>query len=500
MKDTTNSNRRAFIRNTALAGLGISAMGQMGFVDAGVEEEEAYKQAMQKFPKGFWWGSATSSYQVEGAANLDGRGKSIWDVFSHIPGKTHNNATGDVSCDQYHRFEEDIQLMADAGIKHYRFSISWPRVLPEGRGTINEKGVDYYRRLTDALLKHGIRPHATLFHWDLPQALHDRYGGWLSREVVNDFGDYASAMVKRLGDKITHWMTINEFSSICHLGYGVGNPGIFAPGATLKTEKEQLQLIHNVLMSHGAACQAIRAASPVKCAVSLAEDFTSFVPAYESSENIEAVKKAFRREGKNGGMIIPVLTGKYDENWLKDRGNMAPDIQQGDMELIHQPLDMLGYNCYTGTYIKAASNEKGYEVIPYNDAYPKGNMPWLNITPNSIYWGIRLISEAAGRPDLPIFISENGLADSSLPNAKGEVDDIERITYYRNYLLQVQLAIQEGYKVKGYFPWSLVDNFEWAAGYSKRFGMIRVDFNTQQRIPKLSYYWYKEVIKNNKVV
>jgi len=500
MNTKKHLSRRSFIGTAVAASATLAAGGAMASPVAADLPRSKSPSEPGLFPKDFWWGSATAAYQVEGAASEDGRGPSIWDTFSHTPGMTDGGDTGDVACDQYHRYEEDAKLMADLGVKHYRFSISWPRILPEGRGAVNEKGVDYYRRLVDALRQHGITPHATLFHWDLPQALQDRYAGWQSREVAKDFGDYATATVKRLGDRITNWMTINETSSFAIGGYGVGKAGNKAPGITLPTEKARWQVVHNALLAHGTACQAIRAASPGRCNIATAEDFSSYVPMAETPENIAAARRGFTRDNRNGAILMPILTGRYDEGWLEDHRASAPDIADGDMKLIGQPLDALGFNCYTGTYVRAADNPKGYEVMPMFEGYPKGNMPWLNILPDAIYWGIRLVSEAAGKKNLPIFISENGCADGASPAADELVRDTDRIMYYRAYLRQVQRAVSEGFPVIGYFPWSLLDNFEWTCGYSKRFGMVRVNFQTQKRTPKLSYRWYQEVIRQNRVV
>ena len=500
MKASHNLSRRSFLSSAATAAAAVGAGSIIPAVAASPAAAGKSGTSAAAFPKDFWWGSATAAYQVEGAASEDGRGPSIWDTFSHSPGKTDGGDTGDVACDQYHRYEEDAKLMADLGVKHYRFSISWSRILPEGRGTVNEKGVDYYRRLVDALRQHGITPHATLFHWDLPQALQDRYAGWQSREVAGDFGDYAAAVAKRLGDRIKHWMTINETASFAIGGYGIGKAGNKAPGIAVATEKARWQIVHNALLAHGAACQAIRAASPGRCSVATAEDYSSFVPLTETPENIAAARRAFIRDNRNGAILMPILTGRYDARWLEDHRASAPDIADGDLKLIHQPLDGLGFNCYTGAYVQAADNPKGYEVLPMFDGYPKGNMPWLNILPEAIYWGIRLVGEAANQKNLPIFISENGCADGALPTADELVRDTDRIMYYRAYLRQVQRAASEGYPVIGYFSWSLLDNFEWACGYSKRFGLVRVNFKTQKRTPKLSYRWYREVIHQHRVI
>ena len=503
MEKSSSLSRRSFLTKSALATAALT-------FGAGIPDLLASKKSSKStpkvnnlkntFPSDFWWGAATAAYQVEGAANEDGRGMSIWDTLSHTPGATLNGDTGDVACDQYHRYEEDIQLMAALGVKHYRFSISWPRVLPNGTGTVNEKGVDYYNRLVDTLLKHGIMPHPTLYHWDLPQALQDKYAGWQSREVVGDFGDYATMIVKRLGDRVQHWMTLNEISSMTFNSYGVKRKPIHAPAIMLNSQKDFNNTVHNALLAHGTACQAIRAASPQRCFVAAAENFNSYVPVIETPENIEATRLAFMRDDRNGAIIMPILTGKYPEKWLEDVGENAPDIKTGDMKLIGQPLDELGFNCYSGMYVQAADTQSGYKVLNFSKNYPKGNMHWLNIVPEAIYWGIRMVTDAAGQKNLPIFISENGYADGAAADKNGYVEDTDRVFYYRQYLNQLQRAVNDGFPVKGYFPWSLMDNFEWADGYSKRFGMVHVNYETLKRTPKLSYYWYQEVIKNSRVM
>jgi beta-glucosidase len=452
------------------------------------------------FPGDFWWGAATSSYQIEGAVALDGRKPSIWDTFCRASGTIKDGSNGDAACDHYHRYPEDVKLLADLGVKHYRFSLSWSRLIPDGRGAVNPKGVDFYRRLAETLLAHGITPHATLYHWDLPQTLQDAYGGWQSREVVGDFANYASVAVKSLGDVITHWMTMNEISCFTYAnGYGVGQPGFHAPGIALNTRKERAQIVHHALLAHGLSCQAIRAASPVKCNVAAAENFHAYVPIVETPEHVAAVRKAFVAEAPNACILMPLLTGRYNESWLAAQGDQAPEIADGDLKTIHQPLDSLGFNCYTGTYVRAADNAAGYELVPMFEPFPKAHLPWLNIVPESIYWGVRMVREAAGQANLPVFISENGCADGALPDARGEVADIDRIMYLRAYLRNVERAISEGFPVNGYFLWSLMDNFEWAEGYEKRFGLVRVDYATQKRIPKLSYNWYQQTIRQKRI-
>jgi beta-glucosidase len=490
-------HRREFV---AAAGLGSAAAMLSSAAVPAPKTAATPAPAVGRFPSKFWWGVATASYQVEGAASADGRKPSVWDTFSHTSGRTHGGDTGDVACDHYHRFEEDVRLMADLGVKHYRFSIAWPRIIPDGRGKVNEQGVDFYRRLVEALLKHDITPHATLFHWDSPQALEDRYGSWRSREMAKDFAAYATETVRRLGDRIHYWMTINEITCFTNLGYGVGAVPMHAPGTVVRTRKEVQQTVHHALLAHGLACQAIRAESRLPPHVSLVENLDSYVPVAETPEHIAAVRKAFVREERNGTMIVAALTGKHDPHAWARLGADAPDVRPGDMETIAQPLNALGVNLYSGAYVRAADNKQGYEVLPMRPSFPKADMPWLNITPEAMYWTVRMVGEAIGRRELPVYISENGCASEDEVSPGGEVFDPERIMFLRAYLGQLQRAVAEGYPVKGYFLWSLLDNFEWSCGYSKRFGITHVDFKTQRRIPKLSYRWYQETIRAGRVM
>ncbi|MBI4782387.1 MAG: beta-glucosidase [Oscillatoriophycideae cyanobacterium NC_groundwater_1537_Pr4_S-0.65um_50_18] len=452
-----------------------------------------------RFPDNFLWGAATSAYQIEGAADVDGRKPSVWDTFSATAGRTLNGDTGAIACNHYHTYRDDIKLIADLGIKHYRFSIAWSRILPDGRGKVNEAGVDFYRRLVDALLEQGITPHATLFHWDSPQALEDLYGSWLSREMAQDFADYATAVVSRLGDRITSWMTLNEITCFTHLGYGVDRVPQHAPGRQVGSESEVWQTVHHALLAHGLGCQAIRAATPQPCSVALVDNFAVTVPIAESPQHVAAAQKAFSNFGYNGGILLPALTGAYHPDFFKP-GAAAPKIQDGDLQIIHQPLDSLGFNIYCGTYVRAADNEYGFEIVNFAKTYPQMHMPWLFMQPESIYWGIRHISETLGRSDLPIFISENGCATEDEVNWKGEVVDSDRILYLRQYLRSAHRAVSEGYPLQGYFVWSLLDNFEWSWGYDRRFGIVRVDFPTQSRTPKSSADWYAECIRQNRAV
>jgi beta-glucosidase len=487
------SSRRDFLALTAGAG---AAWALGGVARADGAPAASGSASAPAFPADFAWGAATAAFQVEGAAREDGKGPSIWDHLTHLTGKVDNGDNADVACDFYHRYADDIKMMVDLGLRHFRFSISWPRVLPAGVGAVNAKGLDFYSRLVDALLAAGITPHATLFHWDLPQALHEKYGGWQSRQIVADFGTYAALLGKTLGDRVQHWMTLNEIGSFTG-GYAVDKPPESAPSVVLKTKQEKNQLTHYALLAHGTACLALRASCAKGPNVALAENYGPFVPIIETPAHIEAAQRAFRR--LNGGKLIPILTGQYDPGWLEDNHDALPRMEANDLATIHQPLDALGCNCYTGRYVKASDTATGYDIIPWFPAYPVANIKWLHFVPESIYWSVRLVGDALGLKTLPIFISENGCPDGATPDANGFVLDIDRIMYYRAYLSQVQRAIAEGYPVTGFFPWSLMDNFEWNRGFSKRFGLVHIDYATQKRTPKLSYGWYQEVIRQHRV-
>ena len=492
-------DRRDWLQRAA-AGVAIPLLGTSAAAPDVVTAEAPAAAPHGRFPASFKWGAATAAYQLEGAAREDGRSPSIWDTFSHTPGRVVNGDTGDVACDHYHRVADDVRLMADLGVRHYRFSIAWPRIVPDGRGPVNERGVDFYKRLLDALQQHGITPHATLYHWDLPQALQDRYGGWASREVADDFAAYADVVARRLGDRITSWMTINEISTMAFVGYGVGGPGVHAPGLALARPRDRWQVIHHALLAHGRAVQAIRASAPRRPSVAAAENVNPFVPVIETPEHLAAARFAFARSDANATIVMPMLTGTYDAWWWERQGAEVPEVRDGDMATIHQPLDWFGFNCYTGTYVRAATTPAGFELLDTPAGYPRMALPWLQLVPESIYWGIRHIGEVTGQRKLPIVITENGCADAGPIVRDNDVQDVDRVMYLRAYLGQVLRAVEEGLPVVGYFPWSLMDNFEWAEGYTKRFGLVHVDYPTQRRTPKLSAHWFREVIRTGRIV
>ena len=441
------------------------------------------------FPAGFTWGAATAAYQIEGAVNEDGRGQSIWDVFSHTPGKTANGDTGDVACDSYHRYKEDTQLLKALGAKAYRFSIAWPRIFPDGRGKPNPKGVDHYKRLVDNLLENGIEPHATLFHWDLPAALP---GGWRNRDTAYAFADYAGYMAGALSDRVGHFMTTNEIRSFVDIGY---QSGVHAPGLRLSSA-EVNQVRHHALLAHGLGVQAIRAKARTATQVGLAENPIFTIPAIETPANIEAAKAATRR--MNHGYLTTILEGRYADDHLASLGANAPKVAAGDMAAIGAPLDFVGLNIYTALYVQADANSpRGYSIAAPPSSFPKMVVPWLMVAPEAPYWGVRLASEL-WKPKA-IYLTENGCASNDRL-ANGRVDDTDRVMFLRNYVGQMRRSTAEGYPLKGYFLWSLMDNFEWAEGYTKRFGIHYTDYQTEQRIPKLSAAWYRELIRRNALV
>nr|AGU10033.1 Glycosyl hydrolase family 1 [uncultured organism] len=440
------------------------------------------------FPKGFKWGCATASYQIEGAVDVDGRGKTNWDVFSHTPGRVANGDTGDMADDSYRRYAEDTRLLKDMGVGMYRMSLAWSRIFPEGRGTPNQKGVDHYKRVIDNLLENHIEPYVTLFHWDLPSALP---GGWENRDTAYAFADYAGYIAGQLGDRVSQFMTTNEIRCFTDLGHQVG---IHAPGLKLPPGRVN-QVRHHGVLAHGLGVQAIRAKTGRNVQVGLAENPTFYVPVIESPEHIAAAAKATREA--NAMFLGAVLEGRYIDAYLQAEGANAPRVQPGDMAAIGSPLDFVALNVYAPGYAAADGSAKGYRILPHPSSAPRMASPWLYVGPEVMYWAVRQVSEL-WKPKA-IYISENGCSsDDKLVD--GEVWDTDRVMYLRNYIANLHRAVAEGYPAKGYFLWSLLDNFEWADGYSKRFGVHYVDFETQKRTPKLSAKWYKALVAANALV
>ncbi len=484
-----NLSRRTFGKTVGAAAIGSSSL---SLLPQSLKAQGTPKENYYQFPNGFLWGCATAAYQVEGAAKEDGRGPSIWDTFSHIPGKVYNNETGDVADDQYHRYKGDVQLLKSLGAKSYRFSVSWPRVFPTGTGTPNEKGVAYYERLVDELLANGIEPFCTLFHWDLPQSLQDRFGGWESRETSKAFGEYAGYVASKLSDRVHHFFTMNEFSSFIDLGY---KDGRFAPGLQLPPARLN-QARHYAVLAHGLAVQAIRDKGKPGTKVGLAENFLSGVPVIESQPHIKASAQATRV--LNAQYLTVIMEGKYLDEYLQQQGANAPKFTPEDLKIIGSPLDFVGINIYTPVYVRADESPLGFAVVKNPSSYPHMASPWLDIGPEALYWGPRHVAQIWNVKE--IYITENGCSSADVLTPDGHVYDTDRVMYLRNYIGKLHRAVSEGFPVRGYFLWSLMDNFEWADGYNLRFGIYYVDYQTQKRYPKLSAHFYREVIERNAVV
>jgi beta-glucosidase len=447
--------------------------------------------ADMKFDKDFFWGAATSSYQIEGAAYLDDGGRSVWDMLSQQPGKILNGDTGAIACDHYHRYSDDVALMSKIGLQAYRFSISWPRVLPGGTGKVNQKGLDFYSRLVDELLANNITPWITLFHWDFPYDLFC-CGGWLNRDSADWFADYTELVVDKLSDRVAQWSTLNEpqcFISLGHLD------GTHAPGLKLGLS-EVLLAGHNALRAHGKSVQVIRANAKSAPSISVAQANKISIPASDNPDDIEAARQHMfsvreKHLFSNSWFSDPMILGHYPEEGVSLFAAHMPEIKSDDLECINQKLDHFATNIYSGVHVKAGNNNT-YEIVEKNDL-PVTEMGWP-VTPEALYWGPRFIYE---RYQLPIVITENGMANDDVVE-NGKVHDKERIEYLYQYLGEYSRAIKDGVPALGYFLWSMLDNFEWAEGYSKRFGIVHVDYQTQQRILKYSAYWYKALIASHR--
>ena len=432
------------------------------------------------FPPHFLWGAATAAYQIEGAWNADGKGESIWDRFSHSPGKIANGDTGDIACDHYHRYGEDVALMHTLGLKAYRFSVSWPRILPSGHGQINRAGLDFYDRLVDALCAANIEPFITLHHWDYPQVLHEA-GGWANRDNLPYFADFAAIVAKRLGDRIGQWATFNEPGVIVWDGYIHGD---HAPG-----ERDPLkarQVAHNLMVAHGLAVQALRGVNRA-LQVGIVLNQWMVDAADEDPQSIRNAENAWN--GGETAFLHPIFKGYYHPALMEKAGGL-PEIQAGDMGLITQKLDFLGINFYSRSLYNAQGQ---IEPVPGSEYTETG---WEVCAPALR----RLLNKINNEYTLPpIYITENGAAFADQVEADGSIQDARRLAYLKNHFIQTWLAMQDGVDVRGYMVWSLLDNFEWAEGYTKRFGIVRVDYQTQQRTIKQSGKWYADVIQHNGV-
>ena len=449
----------------------------------------------RRFPPGFLWGASTSAYQIEGAVDEDGRGRSIWDTFSHTPGKVWGGDTGDIACDSYHRSEDDLGLLSELGLGAYRFSIAWPRVQPTGRGSVNQRGLDYYRSLIARLRDRGIAPVVTAYHWELPQELEDR-GGWPSRETAVRFAEYAQLLAQELGDQVAMWITLNEPLQAAHQGYRVGT---HAPGKT--DDALAAAATHHLLLGHGLALEAMRSVLPAGVPIGIALDLHPIRAAGDDAVQAAAVVDA----EVNRIFLEPVLHGTYPEA-ARDELLPAPElIEPGDMAAICAPVDFLGLNYYSPHYVRLGDWDdlrQGESALPDHPGVvnylppeiPQTTMGWL-VEPDGLYDALSALHREA--PDLPLYITENGCASEDYVTPEGDVNDFDRVAYLNGHLDAAWRAIQDGVNLSGYFHWSLMDNFEWARGYQPRFGLYFVDFGTQRRLPKRSAAVYSRVARTN---
>ena len=446
------------------------------------------------FAKDFVWGAATSSYQIEGTGRDSGKGQNIWDVFTKEPGRVYEGHTGDIACDHYHRFREDVAYMKELGLKGYRFSIDWSRVLPEGTGKVNEKGIDFYNALIDELLEQGIEPYITLYHWELPYEIYKR-GGWMNPEIVEWFGQYARLLSERFSDRVKYFFTLNEPQCFVGLGFlqGCHAPGVKAP------LRDTFEMAHNALKAHGRAVQMLRAYGKQNVQIGYAPTSGMCYPEKETPKDIEAARKALFAlpdDLSNWTWNVswwsdPVILGKYPEEGMKKYEKYLPVITDEDMKLISQPIDFYGQNIYNGRCIRMGTDGRPEEVRR-PAGFPKTATNWP-VTPEALYWGPKFLYE---RYRKPIYITENGMACHDTVSQDGKVHDPNRIDFLARYLKNLKRAAEE-IDIRGYFQWSLMDNFEWDKGYAERFGIIYVDFGTQERIWKDSAYWYRDLIRRN---
>ncbi len=444
------------------------------------------------FPDDFLWGAATSAYQIEGSPVRHGGGPSVWDTFCTLPGRTWRGQDGYHACEHYELMDEDVKLMKEIGLRSYRFSISWPRVLPEGRGMVNHQGLDFYSRLVDRLLEAGIEPLVTLFHWDYPHELF-LSGGWMNPDSPLWFRDYTATAVQALGDRVKKWITLNEPQCFVN---GHGN-GYHAPGLTLDAVS-MVRLIHHVLLSHGRAVQAVRDAGDAETEVGFAPVGITAIPQDGTTEAREAAWRYMetihdfepeKLAWNNSLWMDPVLTGSYPKQYFDHYGRYLPDSFEDDLGVISEPTDFLGLNIYHGQQVDLQGNAVGEDATSrIGEPITACNWP---VTPEALYWGPKYFFQ---RYNKPIYITENGISCRDFPDSNGVINDVQRITYTEDYLAQLARGIREGIPVKGYYHWSLMDNFEWSEGYRERFGLIYVDFKTRRRIIKESGRWYRSVI------
>jgi beta-glucosidase len=446
------------------------------------------------FKNDFVWGGATASYQIEGAAYEDGKGLSIWDVFTHEKNRIYDGRTGDIACDHYHLYQKDVDLMKEIGFTGYRFSICWPRIIPGGIGAVNEKGLDFYERLLDALLKAGITPFATLYHWDYPYSLHLK-GGWLNNDSSEWFAEYASLVGKRYGDRLKNIITFNEPQCLIGLSYSDTDnaPGIHYP------LRDTLRMGHNVLLSHGKAVKALRSLiSGVNIGISPTAPVSC--PITDNADDREAARKSYFYIGENQKSIHysvaywsdPVFLGQYPKELYDNFDSLMGFVKAEDLKIISEPVDFLGQNIYQGYPVKS-DGKGGWERVQHRPGYPFTGNKWP-VTPECLYWGPVFLSE---RYKKPVYITENGLALADVVSLDGKVHDPNRIDFLHRYLRELRRAAESGVDIRGYFHWTVTDNFEWDMGFTQRMGLIFCDYETQERIVKDSAWWYRDVIHAN---
>ncbi|XAL98355.1 GH1 family beta-glucosidase [Phycisphaeraceae bacterium D3-23] len=444
------------------------------------------------FPQEFVWGAAAASFQIEGTSKSCPRGDSVWDAFCDTPGKVFEGHNGRRACMHIEKWREDVELMSELGLDAYRLSIAWPRIMPDGTGDVNEAGLDFYSDLVNELIAAGITPYVTLYHWDLPLKLQQQ-GGWLNPSIVAWFAEYTRVVVERLSDRVKHWITLNEPQCFVLLG---NQTGVHAPGLQLP-EADVLRIGHHALLAHGRAVQTIREVSDQPAQIGIAPIGVVSIPETERQVDIDAARKAtFENAGDSlfstTWWLDPVFKGRYPECGVHPRLKDMPPIAPGDMALINQPIDFCAFNLYQAGVVRAGADGE-VEPVPYRAGYPVTAMDWP-VTPAGIYWASRFLYE---RYESPLYITENGLSCRDWVSIDGKVHDPNRIDFLTRYLGYIGRACDEGIPVEGFFQWSIMDNFEWAEGYKDRFGMVYVDFDTLERIPKDSYHWYQGVIANN---
>ena len=440
-----------------------------------------------RFPDGFLWGAATASYQIEGAVAEDGRSESVWDRFCRIPGRVLNGDTGEVACDHYHRWRDDIRIMEDVGLSAYRFSVAWPRVVPQGRGPVNQAGLDFYDRLVDGLLEAGIEPFLTLFHWDLPQCLEDE-GGWRVRRTAHAFADYATAVESRLGDRVRHWLTLNEPWVMAHLGHRTGQhaPGLVGSGA-------EFDVVHHQLLGHGLAAEVLRAGHTGH-EVGIALNLEPRIP--RSDHPLDRDAAALEEGLMNRWFLDPLFHGRYPDDLVAAAGWPASAVADGDLEIIGHPPDSIGLNYYRAEVVGHSDLRDCDRPPPLRGpAAEVTEMGWP-VTPEGMGAMLRMLAGYGARA---VYVTENGAAYPDTIRDGDRVEDEDRRSYLERHLVEAARAIDDGVPLRGYFAWTLLDNFEWAFGYSRRFGLVHVDHATQRRTPKASAYWYRDVIARNAV-